>query len=90
MPPVGGAREPKIPIMVFLQGDSGIYRPLAILRNEVGETRADDAMSSSPSNATDWFADTTCWLAAKGGDKIITESHLLGTSIILREETRRS
>jgi hypothetical protein len=24
------------------------------------------------------FEDTTCWLAAKGGDKIITESHLLG------------
>jgi hypothetical protein len=55
-----------------------MYRPLAILRNEVGETRADDAMSSSPSKGTDWFADTTCWLAAKGGDKIITESHLLG------------
>jgi hypothetical protein len=76
--PVGGARDPKIPIMIFLQSSTGMYRPLAILRNEVGETRADDAMSSSPSKGTDWFADTTCWLAAKGGDKIITESHLLG------------
>jgi len=26
----------------------------------------------------EWFQDTTCWLAAKGGDKFITESHLLG------------
>jgi hypothetical protein len=75
--PAGGARDPKIPIMLFLHGDSG-YRPLAILRNEVGETRADDAMSSSPSKDSEWFEDTTCWLAAKGGDKIITESHFLG------------
>jgi hypothetical protein len=74
----GGARDPKIPIMVFLQNGSGMYRPLAILRNEVGETRADDAMSSSPAKGSDWFEDTTCWLAAKGGDKIITESHFLG------------
>jgi hypothetical protein len=35
-------------------------------------------MNSSPSKGTNWFADATCWLAAKGGDKIITESHLLG------------
>jgi hypothetical protein len=80
-PPAGGAKAPtvpKIPIMVFLQTGSGIYRPLAILRNEVGETRADDAMSSSPSKGSPWFEDTTCWLAAKGGDKIITEDHFLG------------
>jgi hypothetical protein len=77
-PPAGGARDPKIPIMVFLQSGSGMYRPLAILRNEVGETRADDAMSSSPAKDSEWFEDTTCWLAAKGGDKIITESHFLG------------
>jgi hypothetical protein len=75
--PAGGARDPKIPIMVFLHSGSG-YRPLAILRNEVGETRADDAMSSSPAKDSEWFEDTTCWLAAKGGDKIITESHFLG------------
>ena len=64
--------------MVFLQSGSGMSRPLAILRNEVGETRADDAMSSSPAKGSDWFEDATCWLAAKGGDKIITEPHLLG------------
>ena len=75
--PAGGAKDPKIPIMVFLES-GGTYRPLAILRNEVGETRADDAMSSSPSKDSEWFQDTTCWLAAKGGDKIITESHFLG------------
>lgn len=74
----GGAKDPKIPIMVFLQSASGMYRPLAILRNEVGETRADDAMSNSPSKGSDWFQDTTCWLAAKGGDKIITEAHFFG------------
>jgi|GEM_PF-1615476 len=81
-PPAAGAatgpRAPKIPIMVFLQTDSGMYRPQAILRNEVGETRADDVMSSSPAKDSDWFQDTTCWLAAKGGDKIITESHFFG------------
>lgn len=76
--PAGGVRDPKIPIMVFLQSSSGMYRPLAILRNEVGETRADDAMSSSPAKESEWFEDTTCWLAVKGGDKIITESHFLG------------
>jgi hypothetical protein len=76
--PAGGAKAPKIPIMVFLQSSTGMYRPLAILRNEVGETRADDAMSSSSAKGSDWFEDTTCWLAAKGGGKIITESHLLG------------
>ena len=75
--PAGGARDPKIPIMVFLHGGA-MYRPLAILRNEVGETRADDAMSSSSAKDSEWFEDTTCWLAAKGGDKIITESHFLG------------
>jgi hypothetical protein len=74
----GGATTAKIPVMVFLQSDSGMYRPLAILRNEVGETRADDAMSSSPAKGSEWFEDMTCWLAAKGGDKIITESHFLG------------
>src|SRR5262249_25027845 len=76
--PAGGARDPRIPIMVFLQSASGMYRPLAILRNEGGETRADDAMSSSSARGSDWFEDMTCRLAAKGGDKIITESHLLG------------
>lgn len=69
---------PVIPVMVFLQGASSLYRPVAILRNEVGETRADDVMSSSPAKETDWFEDMTCWLAAKGGDKIVTESRLLG------------
>lgn len=64
--------------MVFLQGDSSMYRPLAILRNEVGETSANDAMSSSAAKGTEWFEDITCWLAAKGGDKIITETHFLG------------
>jgi hypothetical protein len=78
--PAGGARAPKIPIMVFLHSGTGAfsYRPVAILRNEVGETKADDVMSSSPSKESDWFEDTTCWLAAKGGDKIITESRFLG------------
>jgi hypothetical protein len=76
--PAGGAKAPKIPIMVFLESDSSMYRPLAILRNEVGETRADDAMSSSSAKESEWFQDMTCWLAAKGGDKIITESHFLG------------
>jgi hypothetical protein len=76
--PPGGAKAPKIPIMVFLESDSSMYRPLAILRNEVGETRADDAMSSSSARESEWFQDMTCWLAAKGGDKIITESHFLG------------
>jgi len=76
--PAAGAKAPKIPIMVFLESESSMYRPLAILRNEAGETRADDAMSSSSAKESPWFEDMTCWLAAKGGDKIITESHFLG------------
>lgn len=35
-------------------------------------------MSSSSAKDSEWFQDTTCWLAAKGGDKIITESHIQG------------
>jgi hypothetical protein len=35
-------------------------------------------MSSALAKEPEWFADMTCWLAAKGGGKLISESHLLG------------
>jgi len=60
----------------------------ALPRNEVGETRADDAMRSSPDQEP-WIEDMRCWLVARGATRSSRNLTYSVINIILREETPR-